>query len=267
VLGFIDRVDRVGDDAIEIIDYKTNRQLFTRDEVDQSLQMSLYDLAARRLWPWAREVRLSFYMLRHGLRQTTSRTPEQLQAALAYTEAMGRRTEEATEFPPKLSGNCVYCDHRAQCPAYADALTGRRTVRCDGLDDIEEVAKEREEVARLAKILYARKDELEAVLKERLQHHDELVLNGVRYRMFNTTSVDYPLEPTLRVLGDASGLDREALIARVATVDKKAVDALVKDLARPLGKSRVTLLKAELEATAEKRHSPRFWASAVKEVA
>ncbi len=31
VLGFIDRIDRVDDETIEVIDYKTNRQIFTRD--------------------------------------------------------------------------------------------------------------------------------------------------------------------------------------------------------------------------------------------
>ena len=47
VLGFIDRVDWVGDETIEVIDYKTNRQLFTREEVDTSLQLSLYAAAER----------------------------------------------------------------------------------------------------------------------------------------------------------------------------------------------------------------------------
>ncbi len=42
VLGFIDRVDCVDDETVEIIDYKTNRLLFSREEVDHSLQMSLY---------------------------------------------------------------------------------------------------------------------------------------------------------------------------------------------------------------------------------
>lgn len=31
VLGFIDRVDRVDDETVEVIDYKTNRLLFSRE--------------------------------------------------------------------------------------------------------------------------------------------------------------------------------------------------------------------------------------------
>jgi len=77
VLGFIDRVDRVDDETVEVIDYKTNRMLFTREEVDASLQMSLY------------------------------------------------------------------CDHRGDCQAYAEALRGERTVICEDLEDLEGVARER----------------------------------------------------------------------------------------------------------------------------
>lgn len=91
--------------------YKTNRANFTREEVDDSLQLTLYEVAARRIWPWATKVRLSFAMLRHGLRMTTSRTPEQLEAALSYAETLGKMTEESKAFPARLSTNCAYCDH------------------------------------------------------------------------------------------------------------------------------------------------------------
>lgn len=263
VLGFIDRVDYVDAETVEVIDYKTNRLLFTREEVDTSLQMSLYHLAAQRLWPWAKKVRLTFNMLWHDVRMRTERTPEQLQAAVAYVETLGRMTETATEFPARLNSNCCWCDHKQQCPAYAAALKGKRDVVCEDTSDLEAVAREREEVARLAKVLYARKEELEAVLKAHLADHDELVLGGVRYAMFNTTRLDYPLEPTLRILSEATGVARDELLKRLASVDNKALDALLKELGKSTDRARVRLLKAELESVADKTHSPRFWAKKV----
>lgn len=263
VLGFIDRVDWIDDETVEVIDYKTNHQLFTRDEVDTSLQMSLYEVAVRRLWPWAKKVKLTFWMLRHGVRQETTRTEEQLADALAYVETLGRQTETATEYPARLNTNCSYCDHRKQCPAYADALKGKREFIVEDLADLEGVAREREEVARLAKALYARKEELEDILKAQLKERDELVLGGVRYRMFATTSLDYPLEPTLSLLADATGLSRDEVLGKLGAIDKKALDALLKSLGKKLDKPRVSLLKAELEAHADKRMSPRLWAKEV----
>ena len=263
VLGYIDRIDCIDDETIEVIDYKTNRLLFTRDEVDHSLQLSLYHLAVQQLWPWAKNVKLTFHMLRHGVRMRTTRTPEQLAAARAYVETLGEMTEAATEFPARLNANCVYCDHKAQCPAYNDALHGKRDVVCEDTSDLEAVAREREEVANLAKVLYARKKELEDVLKAHLEDHDELVLAGVRYRVFNTTSLSYPLEPALAVLQDGTQLDRVDLTSRLATIDKKALDKLLKELGKTTDRARVRLLKTELEAVADKTHSARFWAKGV----
>ena len=260
VLGFMDRVDRVDDCTIEVIDYKTNRMIFSRDDVDSSLQMSLYHMAARQLWPWAKNVKLTFQLLRHGIRMGTERTREQIEAARAYVEAIGTMTERAVDYPPRLNSNCIHCDHRSQCSAYAEALTGKQHMVCENLDDLEAVAREREEVARIGKILAARKQELEGIIKVHLESHDQLSLAGVTYRMFRTGKVEYPIDGTLKTLAHATGLSRDDLVSRLATIEKKAMDALLKELAGSLDKPRLNLLKAELEAGAKRTWSARFWA-------
>ena len=264
VLGFIDRIDWVNDQTVEVIDYKTNRLLFTRDEVEQSLQMSLYELAVRKLYPWVKRVRLTFHMLRHDLKMRSARTPEQLEAALSYVETLGQATESATEFPARLNTNCRWCDHKHHCPTHAAALQGQRDEICEDLQDLEAVAREREEVAKLAKVLYARKYELERILKAQLKDQDELILAGVRYRVFPTRTMSYPLEATAEVLSKATGQPLQAVMERIAGVDKKALDRALKELAKAQGKPRVTLIKAELETHAKVSHSARFCAKAVK---
>jgi hypothetical protein len=262
VCGFIDRVDSVDDETITVIDYKTNRVLFTREEVDTNLQLSLYQIVAHKLWPWARKVKLTFHMLRHGISMETERTPEQLEAALAYMETLGRMTEETETYEPRLNTNCIYCDHQAQCPAYAEALKGKQHFICKDTADLEAVAKEREEVSQIAKVAYARKKALEGVLKTHLKERDELVLGGMRYTMFNTAKVVYPLASAFEVLEQA-GLARELLLERIASVDNKALEKLLKEIAK-LDKPKATLLKAELGAVAKKTFSPKFWAREVK---
>jgi hypothetical protein len=125
------------------------------------------------------------------------------------------------------------------------------------------VATEREEVSRLAKILYARKQELEGILKAQLQDNDELVVGGVRYKMFNTAKTEYPLPKTVDILAETTGHPREIIIEQIATIDGKALEKWLKAEGKSLGKSKMNLLKAELEASATKRYSPRFWAKAV----
>ncbi|ACY13621.1 RecB family exonuclease [Haliangium ochraceum] len=263
VLGYLDRVDRVDDETVDVVDYKTNRQLFTRDELDGSLQMSLYQLAAQSLWPWAKKVRLTFWMLRHGVQQRTERTTEDLEATRRYVGTIGRAIDEASDYPARLNSNCTWCDHKQHCPAYAAALEGKRDVVCEDEGDLEAVARQREEVASLAKILYSRKSELERVLKAHLAEQDELVLGGVRYAMFHTRKRAYPLASTLAVLARASGLSEDALLARIAGVDNKALDALLKELTPSLGRAQARLVRTELEALASETHSPRLWARKV----
>ena len=247
----------------EVIDYKTNRLLFTREEIDNSLQMSLYHLAARKLWPWAKNVRLTFHMLRHGINMRTERTPEQVESALTYVESIGRQTEETTDFPPRLNSYCIYCDHRDACQADTDALKGKQNVACEDMDDLEVVAREREEVANLTKILYARKSDLEKIIKSHLDANEDLVLGGVRYRMFNMTRYSYPVEETVSMLSRASGLPADELRDRLTTIDNKSLDKLLKDIGKTLDRARVRMLKAELEAKAEASHSQRLWAKGV----
>jgi putative RecB family exonuclease len=258
VLGYIDRVDVVDDETVEVIDYKSNRILFTRDEVDTSLQMSLYELAVRQLYPWVKTVKLTFWMLRHAVRISTSRAVDQLDAAKRYIASLGEQTEVATAFPARLNPNCIYCDHRQDCPAYADALAGKRAVIAKDMEDLAAVAKEREEVTRLSKILDARKRELETTLKAHLADNQELSVGGVRYTMLNVASTKYPLEETLRTLAVATELPREELLDRIAVVDKERLEKFLKDL--PVERSRLNLVKAELEAKAKRTLTPRFWA-------
>jgi hypothetical protein len=62
-------------------------------------------------------------------------------------------------------------------------------------------------------------------------------------------------------LPKAHGQSRDELLGRIAVVDNDKLEKLVK--AMPLDKSNRLLLKAELEAKAERRYTARLWASEV----
>lgn len=264
VLGYIDRVDRVDAETIRIVDYKSNRVVFTRDEVDHDLQLSIYAMAARALWPWAKNVQLAFYLLRHGFYMEAERSDESLAAAREYIELLGEQTESAAEFLPRISELCVYCDHAQECPAYHRALLGQVDLVCRDESDLDAVAREREEVAAKAKILYARKDALERVLKAHIQKHGKVELAGVAYSIGTMTQYAYPTGPTLDLLAQALGRSREDLAESLVVVDRGKLDALLKDLGEALPAADLRMLKAKLQAVADKNVSPRFNAQRVK---
>jgi RecB family exonuclease len=267
VLGYIDRVDQLDAETIEIVDYKSNRLLFSHEEVESDLQLSIYALAARALWPWVKHIKLSFYMLRHGVRVETSRTPEQLAAAREYVAALGHQMETATEFPARLNANCSYCDHRSDCNAYERALRGEVDAGIVDELNLEAVARARQELAHTIKVLGARKEHLDGIIKAHLEEHDALVLGGVRFSMWNINKLTFPLRRTIDLVSSATGIPKTEIADKIAVVDKSALDALVKKAAKHLPRERAALLDIELEASADRSVSQRLWAKEVTNAA
>jgi len=117
--GKIDRVDQVGKDKIEIIDYKTGRSL-EQKEVDKSLQMTVYALAAQDKGIYNKnpqEVTLTFYFLDSGKKISTKRTSKQLQEV--RKEIIKKAQEIAkSDFEPKPSRLCDFCDYKLICEAW-----------------------------------------------------------------------------------------------------------------------------------------------------
>jgi putative RecB family exonuclease len=116
--GVMDRVDRVGDDAVRVRDYKSTRLPPRREDADDSLQLAIYDLAARQLWPWVRRVELSLDLLRHDVAVTVERTAAQREATRQYVLASVAQIRGG-EMPARPGAACAHCDHRSQCPAWA----------------------------------------------------------------------------------------------------------------------------------------------------
>ena len=132
IKGFMDRVDRIGDD-IHIIDYKTNSRLYTREDIAIDLQASLYTIAARQLWPDAKKIIFHFEMLRFGIRQTVERTDEQLRLAENYVVDLTRASERpGRSWPAKTGPLCAYCDHFYECETVQNAIAnGTEVVAVD----------------------------------------------------------------------------------------------------------------------------------------
>ena len=119
VSGRVDRVDRVGADGVAIIDYKTGKPK-TQKDADDSLQLSLYALAAKEAWGM-RADRLVF----HNLEDNTAVVTTRDECALEAARAKVRKTAEdivAGRFSAKTGYHCSFCPYRNLCPATEKAL-------------------------------------------------------------------------------------------------------------------------------------------------
>lgn len=120
ISGKIDRIDEVGD-RLEIIDYKTGR-VPTQREIDKSLQMTVYALAATDpgvLGKTAENVILSFYFLKEQQKISTTRTKHQLDVAKSELVEKARKIDTST-FEPRVGKHCDFCEFRSVCPAWEE---------------------------------------------------------------------------------------------------------------------------------------------------
>ena len=258
-------MDRLDHETAIIRDYKTNWVLFTRDEVEASLQLSLYAVAAKTMYPWAKRVLLAFDMLRHNVQLKTERSEADLKAALEYAELLAERAIADTEYAPKLGKFCGTCDERHDCPAFLRAISSGHIFDTKDPSDAIQIAKERQEVELVRKAASKRRDALDALLKEHLKLVDSIpVGDDVEFVVYNRETKKYPLGDTVATLAEASGRSAAEVTEQIAVVEKKSLDKFVSGLRKDLGKSNVLLMKAELDAKAKKTKSPSLWARKVR---
>jgi len=114
VAGRIDRIDRAADGSVTIVDYKTGKAR-SQDDADESLQLSIYALAALEKWGY-RVSALAFHNLAENIPVVTRRSDFQLAQARERVEAAARGIA-AGDFEPNVDFHCNFCAFRGLCPA------------------------------------------------------------------------------------------------------------------------------------------------------
>jgi len=110
--GAIDRIDRLPDGTVEIIDYKTGNPK-DKLEADDKRQLIIYQLAIEQAFG-LKASRLSYYYLENGQKISFAAKEKELAAV------QEKIVEQAAEirkcaFPPKPGFLCAYCDFNSIC--------------------------------------------------------------------------------------------------------------------------------------------------------
>ena len=112
--GRVDRIDRSGPDGVAIVDYKTGKPQ-SQEDADESLQLSLYALAAKQVWGH-NVSQLIFYNLENNIAVATTRNDAQLEEAKIRVQKVAENIA-AGQFSAKPGYQCVFCPYRNLCPA------------------------------------------------------------------------------------------------------------------------------------------------------
>lgn len=143
--GTIDAIFYLGDGIYEIEDYKTSRYVPRQDEVDENVQLSMYDLVfsndeMKDYWfngIKPKGIILTLHYLRHDVRMQTERTEYSRFNALTYFRLLYNqmRMLEDDKFKPTLNKFCTYCDHAEICPLYQSVVDDTFTSDIDEEQD------------------------------------------------------------------------------------------------------------------------------------
>jgi len=118
--GFFDRVDKLGSGGLSIVDYKSNQGLFTHDDLENNLQLTLYQLAAEQTWHLPVE-RLTLYHLRSNTPcSCAARDETRLKEARRLVLEVAENITEK-RFPAIENQYCP-CDFAEHCPYYRQQI-------------------------------------------------------------------------------------------------------------------------------------------------
>ena len=114
--GFIDRVDKLESGGLSIVDYKTNKELFTTDYLEKDLQLTLYQIAAEQLWQLPVEQLTLYHMRSNTPVSCPSRGQTQLNDARQLVLDVADKINQQI-FPATENDYCP-CDFPEYCPYY-----------------------------------------------------------------------------------------------------------------------------------------------------
>jgi len=120
--GFIDRVDKLESGALSIVDYKTNKELFTVDYLEKDLQLTLYQIAAEQLWQLPVEKLTLYHMRSNTPISCPGRGQLQLNDAKELVLDVADKINKQI-FPATENDYCP-CDFPEHCPYYRHLYIG-----------------------------------------------------------------------------------------------------------------------------------------------
>jgi hypothetical protein len=212
----IDRVDFVNFDGggvwqVQIFDYKTNRMMFTRDEVDNSKQLGLYYMVARSLWPEAKSIECVFDMLRHG-RYRADFDPLFFDDLRAYLIATFQQINSKEDFEERINKYCSYCDRRSQCQQYQNLVTNTDTKFLPILTEessVQDMYDLYNGLSFIYKTLDARIEEIKTAFKAKMVAEDRASLpleEGKELYLAPNPRYEYDIDKVWNLLSESGSL-------------------------------------------------------------
>ena len=223
LIGAMDKVVEFDANSLCVIDYKTSKSVLTDDEVETDIQLSLYDAAARKLFPGYNNYSVCLDYLRFFPKHN-KRTEEQRYSFIQLLKTNYKLILEAKkeDLVPELNKFCPWCEYVDVCPAIKKIKESIPDHQM--FDDENTLADSYDKMRTLSKILELKQKNIKSILVDKIR--------ATKSTKAPTEDFNVSIRQTPRVSYDPSALyniiGADDLIKCVTVVNKK-LDVLVKN--------------------------------------
>lgn len=225
ITGAIDKVVKINEDTIAIIDYKTARNALSSYELQDDVQLSMYDLAASIIWPQYKNRLLFLDYVRIDKKVSTYRTEESRQAFREFLKSLWSQINnlDEKEIKGRINTLCGWCDYKTYCPAY-EAFISSPKVTLQPLTDMVDGAfiSHWEEVTNMKAVLESRQRELKMIAHEKFMQGHEIKSSAKELYTTQQSRTNYDIEQVVEII------PQDDLLS-VLSVNKSRLDKYCKE--------------------------------------
>ncbi|MEE8300644.1 MAG: PD-(D/E)XK nuclease family protein [Desulfatiglandales bacterium] len=225
IVGAIDKVVKINEDTIAIIDYKTSRTAMTSWQLQDDIQLSMYDLAASMIWPEYKNRILYLDYVRIDKQVSTYRTDEDRETFREFLVSMWTQFSkvEEEEVRGRINNLCGWCDYKIYCPTY-EAFINSDSIALTPLTEMEdsEFLDHWTSVNDKKSALESRQRELKMIASERSMQGNDITDETRELYTTQAARTNYEIEEVVGIM------PKEDLFT-VLAVNKARLDRYVKD--------------------------------------
>jgi len=118
--GIIDRVEKVSDKCIRVIDYKTGFKIYNREDMHDSNQLIIYAMAVYDKWP-VETLIIRYDMVRYGRVVDVMVNFDDFKQKYEYLKIVYNKIMSGEKIATVSSG-CAYCGYKYNCKEYTDYI-------------------------------------------------------------------------------------------------------------------------------------------------
>lgn len=133
----MDRLDKVGEDEYEVIDYKSQRFPVSHEELKGRLQARVYAMATQMKFPSAKKIWVTFDLLRHEP-VTVAFSIEENRDTLRYLRRLAQDIVDTDESEVRetINAECRFCVRKATCRTLQSNIRGGGTYSLEEIGDM-----------------------------------------------------------------------------------------------------------------------------------